>query len=96
MDNILTITVEIYRHKSIIIWHEKGDELKIIECITTSHQLARELLNRPDDFITAISDDGEYVIGGLKRVSTHANIDDSVTHLALKLKRCEGNMIRWH
>ena len=56
--------------------------------------MARELLNRPDDFITAISDDGEYVIGGLKRVSTHANIDDSVTHLAFKLKRCEGNMIR--
>ena len=56
--------------------------------------MARELLNRPDDFITATSDDGEYVISGLKRVSTHANIDDSVTHLALKLKRCEGNMIR--
>ena len=74
----------------------EGDELEIIDYITTSHQLARELLNRPDDFITAISDDGEYVIGGLKRVSTHANIDDSVTHLALKLKRCEGNMIRWH
>ena len=70
--------------------------LKIIECITTSHQLARELLSRPDDFITATSDDGEYVIGGLKRVSTHANIDDSVTHLALKLKRFEGNIIRWN
>ena len=80
----------------IIIWHEKRGELEIIECITTSHQLARELLNRPDDFITATSDDGEYVIGGLKRVSTHANIDDSVTHLALKLKRCEGNMVRWN
>ena len=53
-------------------------------------------MNRPDDFITATSDDGEYVISGLKRVSTHANIDDSVTHLALKLKRCEGNMARWH
>ena len=70
--------------------------LKIIECITTSHQLARELLSRPDDFITATSDDGEYVIGGLKRVSTNANIDDSVTHLALKLKRFEGNIIRWN
>ena len=62
MDNILTITVEIYRHK-VFLSGVKG-------C------------------------DGEYVIGGLKRVSTHANIDDSVTHLALKLKRCEGNMIR--
>ena len=36
----------------------------------------------------------EYVIGNTKRVATHANIDDSVTHLALKLKRCEGNMVR--
>ena len=80
----------------IIIWHEKRGELEIIECITTSHQLARALLNRPDDFITATSDDGEYVISGLKRVSTHANIDDSVTHLALKLKKCEGNITRWY
>ena len=79
----------------ITIWHEKGDELEIIEFITTSHQLANELLSRPDDFITATGDDVEYVISGLKRVSTHANIDDSVTHLALKLKKCEGNMIRW-
>ena len=60
--------------------------LKIIECITTSHQLARELLSRPDDFITATSDDGEYVIGGLKRVSTHANIDDSTMHWTLNLR----------
>ena len=80
----------------IIIWHEKEGELDIINCITTSHQLARELLSRPDDFITAVDDDREYVIEGLKRVTTHANIDDSVTHLALKLKRCEGNMVRWH
>ena len=56
--------------------------------------MGRELLSRPDDFITAVDDDREYVIEGLKRVTTHANIDDSVTHLALKLKRCEGNMVR--
>ena len=51
-------------------------------------------MSHPDDFITATSDDGEYVISGLKRVSTHANIDDSVTHLTLKLKECGGNIIR--
>ena len=56
--------------------------------------LARELLSKPDGFIIANYMDGEYIIGDIKRVSTHANIDDSVTHLALKLKRCEGNMIR--
>lgn len=60
----------------------------------TSHQLARELLNRPDEFISAITDDKEYGIESIKRISTHANKDDGVTHLALKLKECEGNIIR--
>ena len=36
----------------------------------------------------------EYVIGNIKRVATHANIDDSVMHWTLKLKECEGNIIR--
>ena len=51
-------------------------------------------MSRPDDFITAVDDDREYVIEGLKRVTTHANIDDSVTHLALQLKECKGNIMR--
>ena len=56
--------------------------------------LARELLSKPDGFITVTYGDNELVIENFSRVATHANIDDSVTHLALKLKRCEGNMIR--
>ena len=36
----------------------------------------------------------EYVIGTMKRVQTHANIDDSVMHWVLQLKECEGNIIR--
>ena len=96
MDNILTITVEIYRHKSIIIWHEKGGEWKILlSGITRSHSLANELYNKPDDFITASIGEKEYVIQNVKRVPTHANIDDGVTHLTLQLRECEGNMIRW-
>ena len=35
-----------------------------------------------------------YVIEKIKRVATHANIDDSVTHLTLQLRECEGNMVR--
>ena len=36
----------------------------------------------------------EYVIGNVKRIATHANIDDSVMHWVLQLKECEGNIIR--
>ena len=48
--------------------------------------LARELLNKPDGFITANYMDGEYIIGDIKRVSTHANIDDSTMHWTLNLR----------
>lgn len=36
----------------------------------------------------------EYVIGNVKRIASHANIDDTVMHLALQLKEYEGNIIR--
>ena len=62
--------------------------------IATSHQLARELLDRPDEFISAIVGNKEYGIESIKRITTHANRDDGVIHLALKLKECEGNIIR--
>ena len=48
--------------------------------------LARELLNKPDGFITANYMDGEYIIGDIKRVSTHANIDDSTMSWTLNLR----------
>ena len=56
--------------------------------------MARELLSKPDGFITAMCDGKEYVIGNMKRVTTHANMDDSVMHWTLQLKECEGNIIR--
>lgn len=61
--------------------------------------LARELLNRPDDFITATYEDEngekEFVIETFKRKATHANVDDSVTHLTLVLRDCgQGNIKR--
>ena len=67
---------------------------RIINYNVTSHELARELLSKPDGFITAMCDGKEYVIGNMKRVTTHANMDDSVMHWTLQLKECEGNIIR--
>ena len=57
--------------------------------------MARELLSKPDGFITAMYGEDEYVIGNTKRVATHANMDDSVMHWALQLKECPGNIVRW-
>lgn len=57
--------------------------------------LAKELLNKPDGFITATLDDEEYVISSTQRVSTRANIDDSVTHWTLNLRDGgKGNLKR--
>lgn len=63
--------------------------------IVTSHSLARELLNKPDSFITISTEDGEYTIGNIKRKSSHANMDDSVMYWTLKGEyKTEGNIIR--
>lgn len=48
--------------------------------------MARELLNKPDGFITAMLDNEEYIIDSIQRIATHANIDDSVTHWTLNLR----------
>ena len=66
--------------------------MKNTGCIGTTHSLARELLNRPDTFLTATNGEVDYVIEGVKRVATHANLDDTVTHLALILRECKGNL----
>lgn len=69
--------------------------MKLTSCISTSHELAKELMNKPDSFITAIIGEKEYVIENIKRIATHANIDDCVTHLALNLRDCgNGNIKR--
>lgn len=63
--------------------------------ISTSHALAKELLGKPDGFITATLGEEEYVISDTKRVATHANIDDSVTHWTLNLRDGgKGNLKR--
>lgn len=55
--------------------------------------LAKELLSKPNGFITATFDEKEYVISNIQRVPTHANMDDSVTYLTLNLRSCgSGNM----
>ena len=57
--------------------------------------LARELLSKPDGFITATYGDEELVIENFSRVATHANIDDSVMHWTLNLcNSSEGNITR--
>lgn len=48
--------------------------------------LARELLSKPDGFITATYGNEELVIEDFSRISTHANIDDSVMHWTLNLR----------
>ena len=63
--------------------------------ITTSHALAKELLSKPDNFITATIGNEEYIIDNIQRVATHANIDDSVTHWTLNLRDGgKGNLKR--
>ena len=48
--------------------------------------LARELLSKPDGFITATYGNEELVIENFNRVATHANIDDSIMHWTLNLR----------
>lgn len=63
--------------------------------INTSHALAKELLDRPNGCITATLNEEEYVINNIRRITTHANIDDSVTHLTLNLRDGgKGNLKR--
>lgn len=65
-------------------------------CITTTHQLAKELLSNPDGFLTASDENREmeYVIEGTKRKSTHKNIDDSEMYWTLSLRCVDGYIKR--
>ena len=57
--------------------------------------LAKELLSKPDGFITVLKGEEEYVIDNLCRVATHANLDDSVMHWALEIiNGGQGNIKR--
>lgn len=64
-------------------------------CIVTSHSLARQLLDKPEAFLTVTDGEYEYVIENFTRRHTHANYDDEVTHLILQLRKTEGgNIVR--
>ena len=57
--------------------------------------LARELLDKPDEFLTVTVENREYSIDHIKPVKTHANIDDGVIHKTLVCeKQVDGNIIR--
>lgn len=57
--------------------------------------MAKELLSKPDGFITMSIEEGEYVIDTIKKKVSHANIDDSVPYWTLNVEnKKEGNIIR--
>ena len=47
--------------------------------------LAKELLSKPDGFITATFGEEEYIIENYQRKSTHANLDDISMYWTLNL-----------
>lgn len=60
----------------------------------TSHKLAKELLSRPDGYITAKTrDNREYKISNYQRITTDANYDDTLHYWTLNLSECSGNII---
>ena len=63
----------------------RGED-EIIDIISTSHKLVKELQGKPDGFITATFNGEEYVIDSIQRISTHANIDDSIVHWTINLR----------
>lgn len=63
-------------------------------CYTTSHNLAKELLNKEDSYITITIGENEYVVSDIKRVKTHANADDTTIYLTLVGDECSGNIKR--
>ena len=60
----------------------------------TCHGLAKELLSKQDSFLTVTINDREYIIRNTKKVKTHANLDDSVTHTTLVCNELNGNIVR--
>lgn len=63
-----------------------------LSSIGTTHELARELLDKPDDFVTVTVGNREYNIEHVKTVATHANRDDGVTHKTLVCNEMSGNL----
>ena len=59
---------------------------------TTTHGLAKELLSKPDDFLTVTINDKECGIECIKTIKNHANIDDGVTHKTIVCHEMSGNL----
>lgn len=51
----------------------------------TTHSLARELLEKPDGFVTATFEGKEFAVTGFRRMATCANYDDSSLYWTLVL-----------
>lgn len=52
-------------------------------------------MSKPDGFLVASNGEKEFVIENMRKVSTHANIDDSVLYWTLNLRDCkDGNIKR--
>ncbi len=56
--------------------------------------VARELLSKPDEFITVTVGNREYSISHTKMIKTHANVDDGVMHKTLVCEELDGNIVR--
>lgn len=65
-----------------------------MDYISTSHALARELLNKPDGLITANIQGEEYLLESMKRTSTYANLDDSIPYWTINLRYCGSGNIK--
>lgn len=66
-----------------------------MSCITTSHAFAKELLSKPDSFITAMIEGREYIIEDYRRKATHSNVDDNMMYYVINLRDGgQGNIKR--
>lgn len=81
--------------QKIFICNERRCRKIYLSGIKTTHGLARELLDKPDEFLTVTVENREYSIDHIKPVKTYANIDDGVIHKTLVCeKQVDGNIIR--
>ena len=66
-----------------------------MENIVKSHLLAKDLLAREDNYVTVMVKGKEYMIKSIKRVTTHANMDDSYGYWTIVAEdSSEGNIKR--
>lgn len=56
--------------------------------------MAKELLKKPNGFITATHGEKELIIDNVKRVSNYANSDDSSTYWTLNVRDGGGGNIK--